>query len=164
MLLQDQAAVARPGAEAIPPTSPAQPAPAARPKIEVANMNFYYGDNRVLQDVTVKMLPNYVTALIGPSGCGKSTFLRTLNRMNDIIPGTRVEGSVRIDGQDIYAPSVDVVDLRRRVGMVFQKSNPFPKSIFDNVAYGLRINHLTRSREELRGRVEASLKAAALWD
>jgi len=105
-----------------------------------------------------------VTALIGPSGCGKSTFLRSLNRMNDIIPGTRVEGSVCIDNLDIYAPSVDVVDLRRRVGMVFQKSNPFPKSIFDNVAYGLRINHMTRSRAELSGRVESSLKAAALWD
>jgi phosphate transport system ATP-binding protein len=107
--------------------------------------------------------PNEVTALIGPSGCGKSTFLRTLNRMNDIVPGTRVEGAVTIDGQDIYAPSVDVVDLRRRVGMVFQRSNPFPKSIFDNVAYGLRINRLTHSHEELGGRVEASLKSAALW-
>jgi phosphate transport system ATP-binding protein len=105
-----------------------------------------------------------VTALIGPSGCGKSTFLRTLNRMNDIVAGARVEGSVRLDGEDIYAPSVDVVDLRRRVGMVFQKSNPFPKSIFDNVAYGLRINGLAKSRDELGGRVEASLRAAALWD
>jgi phosphate transport system ATP-binding protein len=110
------------------------------------------------------MQPNFVTALIGPSGCGKSTFLRTLNRMNDIIPGTRVEGTIRIDGQDIYDSPIDVVDLRRRVGMVFQKSNPFPKSIFDNVAYGLRINHLTRSRAELHARVESSLKAAALWD
>jgi phosphate transport system ATP-binding protein len=127
-------------------------------------MNFYYGDNRVLHDVTVKMLPNQVTALIGPSGCGKSTFLRSLNRMNDIIPGTRVEGSVCIDDRDIYAPSVDVVDLRRRVGMVFQKSNPFPKSIFENVAYGLRINDMFASRSELSGRVEASLTAAALWD
>src|SRR5207244_3608863 len=97
-------------------------------------------------------------------GCGKSTFIRSLNRMNDIIPGTRVEGSVQIDGTDIYAPSVDVVDLRRRVGMVFQKSNPFPKSIFDNVAYGLRINKLTTSREELRGRVESSLQAARVSD
>jgi phosphate transport system ATP-binding protein len=105
-----------------------------------------------------------VTALIGPSGCGKSTFLRTLNRMNDIIPGARVEGSVLIDEVDIYAPSVDVVDVRRRIGMVFQKSNPFPKSIFDNVAYGLRINGLARSRAELSGRVEASLQAAALWE
>ena len=98
----------------------------------------------MLEDINVKVLPNQVTALIGPSGCGKSTFLRSLNRMNDIVPGARVEGSVRIDGHDIYAPSVDVVDLRRRVGMVFQKSNPFPKSIFDNVAYGLRINRMTR--------------------
>ena len=145
-------------ASAPAPTSPVEP------KIDVAGMDFYYGARRVLEGINLQIRPNQVTALIGPSGCGKSTFLRSLNRMNDIIPGTRVEGSVRIDGQDIYAPSVDVVDLRRRVGMVFQKSNPFPKSIFDNVAYGLRINGLTGSREELRGRVEASLKAAALWD
>ena len=112
-------------------------------------MNFYYGENRVLHEVTVKMQPNQVTALIGPSGCGKSTFLRSLNRMNDIIPGTRVEGSVCIDDRDIYDSSVDVVDLRRRVGMVFQKSNPFPKSIFENVAYGLRINRMVASRAEL---------------
>jgi phosphate transport system ATP-binding protein len=127
-------------------------------------MNFYYGANRVLHGIDLNVFPNQVTAFIGPSGCGKSTFLRSLNRMNDIIPGTRVEGSVRIDGHDIYAPSVDVVDLRRRVGMVFQKSNPFPKSIFENVAYGLRINRMTRSRDELRERVEASLRAAALWE
>ena len=127
-------------------------------------MNFYYGTNRVLDQIDLKVPPHQVTALIGPSGCGKSTFLRSLNRMNDIIPGTRVEGSIRIDDKDIYASSVDVVDLRRRVGMVFQKSNPFPKSIFDNVAYGLRINRMTSSREDLRGRVEASLKAAALWE
>ena len=164
MLLQDPPTVARPGAEPVVPASPPQSTPTVRPKIDVAGMNFYYGDNRVLQDVTVKMLPNQVTALIGPSGCGKSTFLRSLNRMNDIIPGTRVEGSVCIDGRDIYASSVDVVDLRRRVGMVFQKSNPFPKSIFENVAYGLRINRMAASRAELGGRVEASLKAAALWD
>jgi phosphate transport system ATP-binding protein len=133
-------------------------------KIDVAKLNFYYGSRRALENITVKIRPNEVTALIGPSGCGKSTFLRSLNRMNDILPDTRVEGTIAIDGQDIYAASVDVVDLRRRVGMVFQKSNPFPKSIFDNVAYGLRINRLTRSREELGGRVETSLKAAALWD
>jgi len=133
-------------------------------KIEVKDLNFYYGPRRVLERIALDIRPNEVTALIGPSGCGKSTFLRSLNRMNDIVPGARVEGSIRIDGNDIYAPSVDVVDLRRRVGMVFQKSNPFPKSIFDNVAYGLRINRLTRSREELGARVEASLKAAALWD
>jgi phosphate transport system ATP-binding protein len=139
-------------------------AAAVTAKIDVSGMNFYYGTNRVLEGIAVRMLANNVTALIGPSGCGKSTFLRSLNRMNDVIPGTRVEGSVRIDDLDIYAPSVDVVDLRRRVGMVFQKSNPFPKSVFDNVAYGLRINRMTRSRAELQGRVETSLKAAALWD
>ncbi len=134
------------------------------PKISVSDFNFYYGANRVLEQIAVQIRTRQVTALIGPSGCGKSTFIRSLNRMNDIIPGARVEGSVRIDGEDIYAPSVDVVDLRRRVGMVFQKSNPFPKSIFDNVAYGLRINHLARSRAELSDRVEKSLQAAALWD
>jgi phosphate transport system ATP-binding protein len=154
------------------PAAPTHPGPASAsavppvstPKIEVTGMDFYYGSHKVLEQIALKVLPNQVTALIGPSGCGKSTFLRSLNRMNDIVPGARVEGSVRIDNQDIYAPSVDIVDLRRRVGMVFQKSNPFPKSVFDNVAYGLRINHLARSREELRGRVESSLKAAALWD
>ena len=134
------------------------------PKIDVSGVNFYYGANRVLHEISLKIAPHQVTAFIGPSGCGKSTFLRALNCMNDIIPGTRVEGAVRIDGADIYAPSVDVVALRRKVGMVFQKSNPFPKSIFENVAYGLRINRMTASKDELRGRVEASLKSAALWD
>src|SRR5215475_1782396 len=109
-------------------------------KVSVRNLNFYYSRAQALHDISLDVPERFVTAFIGPSGCGKSTFLRTLNRMNDVIPGTRVEGEVLIDGQDIYAPSVDVVDLRRRVGMVFQKSNPFPKSIFDNVAYGLRIN------------------------
>jgi phosphate transport system ATP-binding protein len=150
-------------------SDPAAPAPSSHGatgavKIAVSDMNFYYGANRVLEGINLELRSHQVTAFIGPSGCGKSTFLRSLNRMNDIIPGTRVEGSVLIDGQDIYAPSVDVVDLRRRVGMVFQKSNPFPKSIFENVAYGIRINNMARSREELRGRVEASLKSAALWD
>jgi phosphate transport system ATP-binding protein len=145
-----------------PSTAPATAAPTV--KIDVAGMDFFYGTNHVLHKINVSILSNQVTALIGPSGCGKSTFLRSLNRMNDIVPGARVAGSVRIDGQDIYASSVDVVDLRRKVGMVFQKSNPFPKSIFENVAYGLRINRMAASREELRGRVEASLKAAALWD
>jgi len=156
-----------------PPRPKVQPAPVARSeqpvveaaaKIDVAGLDFFYGPRRVLEQISVRIRRNEVTALIGPSGCGKSTFLRTLNRMNDIVPGSRVVGTVTIDGQNIYAPSVDVVDLRRRVGMVFQRSNPFPKSIFDNVAYGLRINRLTRSREELGGRVESSLKAAALWD
>jgi phosphate transport system ATP-binding protein len=160
MLLQDPPVVPTPPAASSQPTSSV----AAPPKIQVAGMNFYYGQRRALESITLNVQPNQVTAFIGPSGCGKSTFLRSLNRMNDVIPGTRVEGSVQIDGLDIYAPSVDVVDLRRRVGMVFQKSNPFPKSIFDNVAYGLRINKLTRSREELRERVEASLRGAALWD
>jgi len=160
MLLQDPPVVPT------PPAVSSQPAPSvsAPPKIQVAGMNFYYGQRRALENITLNVQPNQVTAFIGPSGCGKSTFLRSLNRMNDVIPGTRVEGSVQIDGLDIYAPSVDVVDLRRRVGMVFQKSNPFPKSIFDNVAYGLRINKLTRSRDELRDRVEGSLRGAALWD
>jgi phosphate transport system ATP-binding protein len=139
-------------------------APPGAPKIDVANVDFFYGVQQVLHGVTLKILPNQVTAFIGPSGCGKSTFLRALNRMNDIIPGARLAGTVLVDGQDIYAPSVDVVGLRRRVGMVFQKSNPFPKSIFDNVAYGLRINRMARSAEELRGRIEASLKSAALWE
>jgi phosphate transport system ATP-binding protein len=132
------------------------------PKIESIGLNFYYGQTQALRDISVKLTPNVVTAFIGPSGCGKSTFLRTLNRMNDIIPGARVEGQVLIDGADIYA-GADVVQLRRRVGMVFQKSNPFPKSIFENVAYGLRINKMTSSASELAGRVEESLKQAALW-
>ena len=138
--------------------------PDAPPKIEVDHLSFFYGHKQALHDISVRLQPNVVTAFIGPSGCGKSTFLRTLNRMNDIIAGTRVEGRVTIDGGDVYGPGVDVVDLRRRVGMVFQKSNPFPKSIFENVAYGLRINGMTRSRAEMSGRVEESLKQAALWD
>ena len=153
----------RPRAPLAPVAQPERAADAAA-KIDVKGLDFYYGPRRVLEQISVCIRPNEVTALIGPSGCGKSTFLRTLNRMNDTVPGARVEGAVTIDGQDIYAPSVDVVDLRRRVGMVFQRSNPFPKSIFDNVAYGLRINRLTTSREELGGRVESSLKAAALWE
>jgi phosphate transport system ATP-binding protein len=148
----------------VAPTGHAEPVAASSAKIDVSGMHFYYGLHRVLEGITLQVFTRQVTALIGPSGCGKSTFLRSLNRMNDIVPGARVEGRIAIDGRDIYAPSVDVVDLRRRVGMVFQKSNPFPKSIFDNVAYGLRINGLVRSRDELRGRVESSLQAAALWD
>ena len=147
------------------PVGPAAPAAQPRPNaIDVRALNFYYGTKQALQNITVGIERNLVTAFIGPSGCGKSTFLRTLNRMNDIIPGTRVEGQVLIDDQDVYGPGVDVVALRRRVGMVFQKSNPFPKSIFDNVAYGLRINGMAGNRSELQGRVEESLKAAAIWD
>ncbi len=138
--------------------------PATPLKIEAERLNFFYGAKQALHDISVRIHANIVTAFIGPSGCGKSTFLRTLNRMNDIIPGTRVEGHVRIDGAEIYRHATDVVELRRRVGMVFQKSNPFPKSIFENVAYGLRINALTRSRGELQERVEESLRQAAIWD
>ena len=133
-------------------------------KIRVEHLNFYYGDTRVLHDISINLNANQVSAFIGPSGCGKSTFLRTLNRMNDLIPGTRLEGTIRVDGVDIYNPSLDVVGLRRRIGMVFQKSNPFPKSIFENVAYGVRLNGLTSSRAELHARVEESLRAAAIWD
>jgi phosphate transport system ATP-binding protein len=133
-------------------------------KIAVHNLDFYYGKTQALQSVSLQIPERIVMAFIGPSGCGKSTFLRTLNRMNDVIPGTRVEGEVLMDGTNIYLPGTDVVELRRKVGMVFQKSNPFPKSIFDNVAYGLRINHLTATKTELEERVERALKDAALWN
>ncbi|MCL0094541.1 phosphate ABC transporter ATP-binding protein PstB [Dehalococcoidales bacterium] len=132
-------------------------------KIVVRNLNVYYGKTQALKDVNLDIQKNKVTAVIGPSGCGKSTFIRTLNRMNDIIPGARVEGEIMLDGQDIYGNNVSVVEVRRRVGMVFQKSNPFPKSIFENVAYGLRINGL-RENGSLRERVEKALVDAALWD
>jgi phosphate transport system ATP-binding protein len=132
-------------------------------KIDVRGLNFYYGKTQALHAVSLQIPERVVMAFIGPSGCGKSTFLRTLNRMNDVIPGTRVDGEVLMDNQDIYAPGTDVVELRRKVGMVFQKSNPFPKSIFDNVAYGLRINRITASKAELEQRVEQALKDAALW-
>ena len=140
----------------------ASPGPTAL-KIEVDRLNFYYGKTQALKDISVTIPERQVMAFIGPSGCGKTTFLRTLNRMNDVIAGTRVEGKIAIDGEDIYAAGADVVDLRRKVGMVFQKSNPFPKSIFDNVAYGLKINRVTSSRSELDARVEEALKDAALW-
>lgn len=143
---------------AIPASTTTAPA-----KITVRDLNFYYGRSQALHNISLDIPERVVMALIGPSGCGKSTFLRTLNRMNDVIPATRVEGQVTIDGSDIYGPGTDVVDLRRRVGMVFQKSNPFPKSIFDNVAYGLRINRITKSKAELADRVEQALKDAALW-
>jgi len=141
-----------------------EPVTGSRLKIDVEHLSFFYGEKRALEDISIKIQPNVVTAFIGPSGCGKSTFLRTLNRMNDIIAGARVAGRVCIDGDDIYRPGVDVVAVRRKVGMVFQKSNPFPKSVFENVAYGLRINSMTSSKSELAGRVEESLKQAALWD
>jgi len=138
--------------------------PESRPaKISVRHLNFFYGRNQALHGISIELPERMVTAFIGPSGCGKTTFLRTLNRMNDVIPGARVEGEILIDGENTYAPGADVVDLRRKVGMVFQKSNPFPKSIFDNVAYGLRINRLTAGRGELADRVEEALTDAALW-
>ena len=132
-------------------------------KMSARNLKFYYGSVQALKDVSMNMRENRVTALIGPSGCGKTTFLRCLNRMNDTVEGARVEGEILMDGQNIYHPEVDVVQVRRRVGMVFQKSNPFPKSIFDNVAYGLRIEG-QHSRSEIADRVEKSLKDAALWN
>ena len=135
----------------------------ALPKVSVQNLNFFYGKNQALHNISLNVAERMVMAFIGPSGCGKSTFLRTLNRMNDVIPATRVDGKVLIDNNDIYAPGTDVVELRRRVGMVFQKSNPFPKSIFDNVAYGLRINRITKSSSELADRVQQALEDAALW-
>ena len=132
-------------------------------KIKVDNFNLYYSDVQALKHISMNIEKNMVTSIIGPSGCGKSTFLRSLNRMNDIIPSTRIEGSVLVDNTNIYDPDVDVVHIRRNIGMVFQKSNSFPKSIFDNVAYGLRINGGKR-KNFIAERVEKSLRDAALWD
>ena len=133
-------------------------------KIAARDVSVYYGDKRAIDDVSIDIGAQYVTAFIGPSGCGKSTFLRSLNRMNDTIPGARVEGEILLDGKDIYRSGMDVVQLRARVGMVFQKPNPFPKSIFENVAYGPRIHGLAASRTELNEIVETSLRRAGLWD
>jgi phosphate transport system ATP-binding protein len=130
----------------------------------VRNLDFYYGAKKALSDINMDIAQHQVTALIGPSGCGKSTFLRCLNRMNDTIAGARVEGEILLDKQNIYAEDMDVVDLRQRVGMVFQKPNPFPQSIYDNVAFGPRVLRTTSSKTDLDETVEASLKAAALWD
>lgn len=132
-------------------------------KISATSVRFFYGAKQALFDISIEIPAGKVTALIGPSGCGKSTFLRCINRMNDLIDGTRLEGRLTVDGEDIYGPGTDVVELRKRVGMVFQKSNPFPKSIFDNVAYGPRI-HGVGNRERLGEIVERSLQRAALWD
>jgi phosphate transport system ATP-binding protein len=148
-----------------PPSASATPAPDAgpKPKIKVRNFNFYYGETKVLHGIDLDIPEKQVTALIGPSGCGKSTFLRSINRMNDIIPGARGEGLIAIDEKNLYEPGIDVVALRRRVGMVFQKSNPFPKSIYENVAYGLRIAGV-KDRRKLDETVERSLQRAAIWD
>lgn len=133
-------------------------------KMQVKNLNFYYGLNQVLKKINLIVKSNAVTAIIGPSGCGKSTFIRTLNRMNDIISGTKIEGDILFNHKNIYAEDIDVVEIRRKIGMVFQRPNPFPKSIFENVAYGLKINGLIKNKDELRERVEDSLQAAALWE
>jgi len=131
-------------------------------KMASNHLHFYYGDFEALHDISLEFSENKVTALIGPSGCGKSTYLRCMNRMNDLIPYSRVEGKLLLDGEDIYAPLVDVVTLRSRVGMVFQKPNPFPKSIFENIAYGLKVNGV-KDKSKIAGRVEKSLIRAALW-
>lgn len=133
-------------------------------KISARNVSIYYGDKRAIDDVSIDIPTEYVTAFIGPSGCGKSTFLRALNRMNDTIVGARVEGEITLDGEDIYKSGMDVVQLRARVGMVFQKPNPFPKSIYENIAYGPRIHGLAGSKADLDNIVEKSLKRAGLWD
>lgn len=132
-------------------------------KIHTHDLNLYYGSNHALKNVSIEIEENKITSLIGPSGCGKSTFLRTLNRLNDTIDNVRIEGEVKIDGVNIYDKNVDVVALRKRVGMIFQKSNPFPKSVFENVAYGPRINGITK-KKELQDIVEVSCKRAAIWD
>jgi len=131
-------------------------------KMETKNLNFYYGPTQALKEINIKIYSQQITALIGPSGCGKSTFLRTLNRMNELIPQARLEGTVMLDAQDIYQSGIDVVSLRQRVGMVFQRPNPFPKSIFENVAFGPKVFGI-HSKNEIEGRVEQSLKSVSIW-
>ena len=131
-------------------------------KMEIRGLHFYYGSTQALKDINIAIHSQQITALIGPSGCGKSTFLRILNRMNELIPHTRMEGTVTLDGQDIYQPGMDVVSLRQRVGMVFQRPNPFPKSIFENVAFGPKVFGI-HSKSEIEGRVEQSLKSVSIW-
>lgn len=133
-------------------------------KMSATNVNFYYGEFKALKDINLKFYENNVTALIGPSGCGKSTFLRCLNRMNDLIDGTRLEGEILLDSENIYDNDVDVVELRKKVGMVFQKPNPFPKSIYENIAYGPKIHGMANKGAEMDELVETSLKKAFLWD
>ena len=133
-------------------------------KIAARNVSVFYGEKQAIDDVSIEIPTEYVTAFIGPSGCGKSTFLRTLNRMNDTIPGARVTGEIQLDGEDIYTSGMDVVQLRARVGMVFQKPNPFPKSIYENVAYGPRIHGMAAGKAEMDERVEKALRRAGLWD
>ena len=132
-------------------------------KISTQNLNLYYGENHALKNINLDLYENKITAFIGPSGCGKSTYLKTLNRMNDLVPNVKIEGTVLLDGEDIYDPQVDTTLLRKKVGMVFQQPNPFPMSIYDNVAYGPRI-HGIKNKAQLDEIVERSLKGAALWD
>ncbi len=132
--------------------------------VEIRHLNVYYGDFHAVRDVNLSIPRNKVTAIIGPSGCGKSTVLRSINRMNDLIPNARIEGEIIFEGQNIYDPEVDPVEVRRRIGMVFQKPNPFPKSIYENVAWGVRINGFKGSQSDLDDLVEQALRAAALWD
>jgi phosphate transport system ATP-binding protein len=164
-----------PGAALPPPPVPApaprgtgapaadRPASTTAPKLETLDFSLYYGEHRALRGITLGVPDHSITAIIGPSGCGKSTLLRAFNRMNELIPGVRVEGRVLVGGMDVHGTGTDVVELRRRVGMVFQRPNPFPKSIFENAAFGLRMLGL-KDRSELEGRIEASLRRAALWD
>ena len=157
----------RPRVQLAPPTgapgaqAAAGPQPSGPPVMEMRDVSVFYGDLEAVRGTTMPIASNQITAIIGPSGCGKSTILRALNRMNDLIPGARISGTVTYHGQDIYAPEVDPIQVRRRIGMVFQKPNPFPKSIFDNVAYGLRINGIKGGLDD---RVEAALTRAVLWD
>ncbi len=152
--------------DAAPMPQQTQTATLAPPQlaIEADDFSFWYGGTRALNDITLQIPQKRVTAFIGPSGCGKSTFLRSINRMNDLIPGIRHDGDIRLIGESVYRPGQDVVQLRKRVGMVFQKSNPFPKSIYENVAYGARVNGIAKGRRDLDDVVERSLKQAALWD
>ena len=151
----------------VEPRAATRPGPTATAEalaIEAKDFSFFYGPTQALHSISLAVPEKRVTALIGPSGCGKSTFLRSINRMNELIPRTRWEGDILLRGDSIYRPEQDVVSLRKRIGMVFQKSNPFPKSIFDNVAYGAKVNGLAKSRRELGEIVERSLQGAALWD
>ncbi len=133
-------------------------------RVAVKDFNFWYGSRKALRGINMDIYARQVTSIIGPSGCGKSTFLRSLNRMNDVIPNVRMEGQILVDGQNIIGSDIDVVALRRNIGMVFQQPNPFPKTIFENVAYGLRINNLTKSASDRESRIEEALRQAAIWD
>ena len=155
---------ARPTTPAPRPAAPAAADAAPALAVEAREFSFWYRGTRALTDISLAVPERQVTALIGPSGCGKSTFLRSINRMNDLIQGVRHEGDILIRGEPVYREGLDVVNLRKRVGMVFQKSNPFPKSIYDNVAYGARVNGLAKRRADLDAIVERSLRSAALWD